>query len=97
MNMNVNMNVNNKNSKNSKNNNNNNDYTDISISDIYKNSIQIIIDIINDVTVLLGNYNSNTIFTDIYNIIFKTERMFYIGIIFIIISFVIYFIDGVNI
>ena len=74
-----------------------NDYANISIYDIYVNSIQIMIDIINDITVLLNNYNSNTIFTDIYNIIFKTERMFYIGIMFIIISFVIYFIDGVNI
>ena len=75
----------------------NNDYVNISINDIYQNSIQIIIDIINDVTILLNNYNPNTIFTDIYYIIFKSERMFYLGIIFIIISFVIYFIDGVNI
>ena len=74
-----------------------NDYGNISINDIYQNSIQIIIDIINDITILLNNYKSNTIFTDIYNIIFKTERLFYLGIIFIIISFVIYFIDGVNI
>ena len=73
------------------------DYGNISIYDIYQNSIQIMIDIINDITILLNNYNSNTIFTDVYNIIFKTERMFYLGIIFIIISFVIYFIDGVNI
>jgi len=73
------------------------DYGNVNINDIYRNSIQIIIDIINDITILLNNYKSNTIFTDIYNIIFKTERMFYLGIIFIIISFVIYFIDGVNI
>jgi hypothetical protein len=76
---------------------NDDDYGNISIYDIYQNSIQIIIDIINDITILLNNYNSNTIFTDIYKIIFKTERLFYLGIIFIIISFVIYFIDGVNI
>ena len=76
---------------------NENDYGNISINDIYQNSIQIIIDIINDITILLNNYKPNTIFTDIYNIIFKTERMFYLGIIFIIISFVIYFIDGVSI
>lgn len=75
----------------------NKDYGNISIYDIYQNSIQIMIDIINDITILLNNYNPNTIFTDVYNIIFKTERMFYLGIIFIIISFVIYFIDGVNI
>lgn len=73
------------------------DYMKLTVNDIYQNSIQIIIDIINDITLLLNNYNSNTIMTDIYNIIFKSERMFYIGIIFIIISFVIYFIDGVNI
>lgn len=78
-------------------NGNENDYMKLTVNDIYQNSIQIIIDIINDITLLLNNYNSNTIMTDIYNIIFKSERMFYIGIIFIIISFVIYFIDGVNI
>jgi len=75
----------------------NDDYGNISIYDIYQNSIQIIIDIINDITILLNNYKPNTIFTDIYKIIFKSERLFYLGIIFIIISFVIYFIDGVNI
>ena len=74
-----------------------NDYGNINIYDIYQNSIQMIIDVINDITILLNNYNPNTLFADIYNIIFKSERMFYMGILFIIISFVIYFIDGVNI
>ena len=64
-----------------------NDYGNINIYDIYQNSIQMIIDVINDITILLNNYNPNTLFADIYNIIFKSERMFYMGILFIIISF----------
>jgi hypothetical protein len=72
------------------------DITKINISDIYKNTMQTIIDIINDTTFLINdkkymNYNK------IIQIFIKKDRMFYIGIIFIILSFVIYFIDGVSI
>jgi len=72
------------------------DITKINISDIYRNTMQTIIDIINDTTFLINdkkymNYNK------IIQIFIKKDRMFYIGIIFIILSFVIYFIDGVSI
>jgi len=72
------------------------DITKINISDIYRNTMQTIIDIINDTTFLINdkkymNYNK------IIQIFIKKDRMFYIGIIFIILSFVIYFIDVVSI
>ena len=76
------------------------DITELNIGFIYKNTIQTIIDIINDVILLYDdNYdnNNNNTLNHLKEIIFKKERQFYIGIIFIIISFVIYFIDGVSI
>jgi hypothetical protein len=77
------------------------DITKLNVGDIYKNTIQTIIDIINDLTILFNddykNKNYNKIYYEIFDIIFKKDRMFYIGIIFIILSFVIYFIDGVSI
>jgi hypothetical protein len=75
------------------------DITKLNVGDIYKNTIQTIIDIINDLTFLFNddNKNYNKIYYEIIDIIFKKDRMFYVGIIFIILSFVIYFIDGVSI
>lgn len=74
------------------------DFFNISILDIYRNTIQTIIDIINDITHLLDiTKNYDNIFRKILRIFFKNERMFYIGIILIILSFIIYFIDGASI
>jgi hypothetical protein len=74
------------------------DFFNISILDIYKNTIQTIIDIINEITHLLDiTKNYDNIFRKILRIFFKNERMFYIGIILIILSFIIYFIDGASI
>ena len=71
------------------------DITKLNIGDIYKNTLQTIIDIINDLTFLFNDDNFKN-FNQIIEIIFKNDRMFYIGVIFIILSFVIYFIDGVD-
>jgi hypothetical protein len=57
--------------------------------------MQTIIDIINDIVMFFDN-PSNNMYADLKNILFKKERQFYVGIIFIILSFVIYFIDGVT-
>ena len=74
------------------------DFFNISILDIYRNTIQTIIDIINEITHLLDiTKNYDNIFRKILRIFFKNERMFYIGIILIILSFIIYFIDGASI
>jgi hypothetical protein len=76
----------------------NEDFFNISILDIYRNTIQTIIDIINEITHLLDiTKNYDNIFRKILRILFKNERMFYIGIILIILSFIIYFIDGASI
>ena len=72
------------------------DITELNIGNIYKNTMQTIIDIINDSIILFDNYNYNSFYGNIKNIFLKKERQFYIGIIFIILSFVIYFIDGVS-
>lgn len=77
------------------------DITKLNVGEIYRNTIQTIIDIINDITFLANdNYYDNnykTLYNNIFNIIFKNDRIFYVGIIFVILSFVIYFIDGLSI
>jgi hypothetical protein len=71
---------------------------DLSIGKIYENTIQTIIDIINEVVYLIdnSNYYKNDYYNYYLNIFTKDDRLFYIGIILIILSFVIYFIDGVS-
>ncbi len=73
------------------------DITEINISDIYKNTMQTIINIINDITFLINDDTKYMNYNEIIQIFIKNDRMFYMGIIFIILSFVIYFIDGVSI
>ena len=77
------------------------DITKLNVGEIYRNTIQTIIDIINDITFLANDtyYDNNykTLYYNIFNIIFKNDRIFYVGIIFVILSFVIYFIDGLSI
>ena len=87
LNTNTNMNVNNHQKE--------RDFKNLTIIDIYKNTIQTIIDIINDTMVIIDNSSSSSsnYFTNIIQVFFKEYRMFYIGIILIILSFVIYFID----
>ena len=72
------------------------DITELNIGVIYKNTMQTTIDIINDIILLYDNPTKH-LYKDFINIVFKNERQFYVGIIFVILSFVIYFIDGVSI
>jgi hypothetical protein len=67
---------------------------DLSVGKIYENTIQTIIDIINEIVYITDNKN---FYQQIINIVNKNDRLFYIGIILIILSFVIYFIDGVSV
>lgn len=76
---------------------NDTDFFNFSILDIYNNTMQTIIDIINDIIMILDNGNSNNYLKSILLIAFNESRMFYIGIILVILSFVIYFIDGATI
>jgi len=72
-----------------------NDFFNFSIIDTYQNMMQTIIDIINDMIRIFDN--GENIYKNILFIFFNENRLFYIGIILIILSFVIYFIDGATI
>jgi|688.fasta_scaffold590638_2 hypothetical protein len=74
-----------------------NDFFELSIIDIYKNTLQTIIDIINDIINLYETSHNQFNFKRLLIIFFNENRMFYIGIILIILSFIIYFIDGATI
>ena len=70
------------------------------VGEIYKNTLQTSIDILNDLT----NYYTNKEYTAeksysqiIFDIFLKDNRKVYVGIMLIILSFVIYFIDGASI
>ena len=73
------------------------DFFNFSLMDLYNNTMQTIIDIINDFMRILDNTNRDNYLMSFLDIFFKEKRMFYIGIILIILSFVIYFIDGATI
>lgn len=74
-----------------------NDFFNFSIVELYQNTMQTMIDIINDVIRVFDNYNKDSYLTTLMQIFFHEKRLFYIGIILIILSFVIYFIDGATI
>jgi len=77
---------------------NENDFFNFSIIETYQNTLQTIIDIITDMTRIIDNTQDyNNYFKSFLNIFFNENRMFYIGIILVILSFVIYFIDGATI
>jgi len=76
------------------------EYYNYNIYDIYQNMMQTIIDIITEIIQLIDDskYIENNIFYNrLYSIFFNEKRIFYLGIIFIILSFIIYFIDGASI
>ena len=78
------------------------DFFNFSIIDTYHNTLQTIIDIINDIVRILDNKTGDQIIDNNYlksilMVFFQESRMFYLGIILIILSFVIYFIDGATI
>jgi len=77
----------------------NSDFFNLSIIDIYHNTLQTIIDIINDIMIIIDNRNGNinNYLKAILRILSNESRFFYLGIILIILSFVIYFIDGATI
>jgi hypothetical protein len=77
---------------------NNPDFFNLSINQIFQETIQTIIDIIQEiVNVIDTSYNYQSYIKRLSLIFFKEKRMFYLGIILIILSFIIYFIDGATI
>ena len=74
-------------------------YFNFSIIELYQNTIQTIIDIIKDLINIFDTtyiYN-NSFYKRLFFIFFNEKRLFYIGIILILLSFIIYFIDGATI
>jgi hypothetical protein len=75
-------------------------YSELNFYDIYKNTMNVVIDIINDIISLIDEQkyiSYNEFYIKLYNVFFVEERFFYIGIIFILLSMIIYFIDGATI
>lgn len=67
------------------------------IHELYTGTIQTVIDIINETTSLNAekNYISNKIYRQrLYEIFFKDNRKIFVGILLILFSFILYFIDG---
>lgn len=72
----------------------------LTIKELYKNTLQTLIDIINDVVDVYSKkdyINNNNYIFILYNIFTKDNRKIYVGIMLIILSFIIYFIDGASI
>lgn len=70
---------------------------ELSVKELYKRTLQTIIDIINDISELVTqkDYMSQTAFQrNAFKIFTAPKRRLYIGIILIIISFMLYFIDS---
>lgn len=67
------------------------------IAELYKGTLQTTIDVINELTELISErkYMDNKVYWEkIYSIFLKNERKLFVGIILVILSFIIYFIDG---
>jgi hypothetical protein len=73
---------------------------DMTISEIYKNTLQTSIDILNDISDMYMNNNyvdSSNYMTIMMHIFLKENRIIYVGIMLCIISFILYFIDGASV
>jgi hypothetical protein len=72
----------------------------LTIKELYKNTLQSLIDIINDIVDVYNKkdyINNNNYIFILYNIFTKDNRKIYVGIMLIILSFIIYFIDGASV
>jgi len=70
------------------------------MNEIYKNTLQTCIDILNDLTEYYHNKDSiaeKSYSQILFDIFLKDNRKIYVGIVLIFLSFIIYFIDGASI
>ena len=70
------------------------------VYELYEGTLQTAINVINDVNALSAQYqymDSKVYRKKLVNIFFSQERRLYIGIILVILSFILYFIDGSSI
>jgi len=70
------------------------------LHELYINTLQYMIDIINDISDFLSinhkNESNQEYREKLFNIFFKDDRILYTGIILIFLSLILYFIDGVS-
>jgi hypothetical protein len=69
---------------------------EFTIGELYKNTLQSSIDIIDDLSNLYSR-KENINYDIFFNIFLKDNRKIYVGIILIILSFILYFIDGASV
>lgn len=81
--------------------NNNKMIYEYTLHELYQNTIQSIIDMINDLSEFFSinhkNKTNNEYRTELFNIFLSDKRKLYSGIILITLSLIIYFVDGVSI
>jgi hypothetical protein len=71
----------------------------LTIKELYKNTLQTLIDIINEIVDVYSkkNYiNNNNFIYILLNIFTKDNRKIYVGIMIVVLSFIFYIIDGVS-
>jgi len=69
----------------------------LSLKEIYRRSLQTMIDVIQDISELISRrafISSGTFRRDLFQIVTKRERRLYVGIWLIFLSFLLYFIDS---
>jgi hypothetical protein len=72
----------------------------LTIKEIYKKTLQSLIDIITDIVDVYSKkdyVNNNNHIYILMNIFTKDDRKIYVGIMLLVLSFIVYFIDGVSI
>lgn len=72
----------------------------LTIKELYKNTLQSLIDIITDIVDVYSKkdyVNNNNYIYILLNIFTKDNRKIYVGIMLVILSFIVYFVDGVSV
>jgi len=75
-------------------------YVELDLYTIYSNTINTIIDIINEIVLLFEDskyIDYDIIYQRLYNIIFDENKIFYVGVFLVFLSFVFFFIDGLSV
>lgn len=82
-------------------NNTNKNINQLTINELYQNTIEYMIDIINDISSFLSMnqsvYSNQEYRKILFDIFFSKNRILYTGIVLIFLSFIIYFIDDISI
>ena len=82
-------------------NNTNKHINQLTINELYQNTIEYMIDVINDISSFLSMnpsvYTNQEYRKILFDIFFNKNRILYTGIVLIFLSFIIYFIDDISI